>query len=53
MASRRTASFESLSRRCLTGSVCASISNAGTEVALNAPVISLVARARIVCRDEI
>lgn len=43
MASLRTDSEVNLSRRYLTGSVCASTSSAGIDVALNAPVISLTA----------
>ena len=39
MAIPRTASDVSLSRSCLIGRRCVSISSAGLDVALNAPVI--------------
>ena len=44
VASRRTVLFDSLLRRCLTRSIYTSISSAGTEVALNTPIISLTTR---------
>ncbi len=48
----KTASLVSFSSCCLTGSSAASISRAGIDIALNAPVIFLAAWDWICCSDD-